>query len=120
MEHEPTERMQDRFELELKQAFERLPAPPGLKTRIMAARRERQAVRQHWFSLMWMRVAASLLIVAMVAGAIGWQYQRIQERRRGEEARQQVLTALRITGHALDLVQQHLSARNRADGDEER
>lgn len=120
MEHEPKEGMEDSFELELKQAFERLPAPPGLKTRIMAARRERQQVARHWHSLLWMRVAAMLLIAAIIGGAARWNYERIQERRRGEEARQQVLTALRITQHALQLVQQRLSARNRVNGEEER
>ena len=110
-------RMEDQFELELKEAFERQPAPPGLKTRIMAARRERQQVTRHSHSLLWMRLAASLLIVALIGGAVRWDYERIQESRRGEAARQQVLTALRITGHALELVQQRLSARNRGNGE---
>lgn len=112
--------MEDQFERELKEAFERRPAPPGLKTRIMAARRERQQIRRHSHSLLWMRLAATLLIVAIIGGAVRWDYERIQERRRGEAARQQVLTALRITGHALQLVQQRLSARNRGNGEEER
>jgi len=112
--------MEDQFERELKQALERRPAPPGLKTRIMAARRERRQETRHSHSLLWMRLAAALLIVAVIGGAVRWDYERIQERRRGEQARQQVLTALRITGHALELVQQRLSARNRGNGDEER
>ena len=112
--------MEDRFELELKEALERLPAPPGLKTRIMAARRERQQIKRHWHSLMWMRLAAALLIVAVIGGAFAWNHERIEERRRGEAARQQVMTALRITNHALELVQQRLTARNRGNGDEER
>ncbi len=112
--------MEDQFERELKQALERRPAPPGLKTRIMAARRERRQETLHSHSLLWMRLAATLLIVALIGGAVRWDYQRIQERRRGEQARQQVLTALRITSHALDLVQQRLSARNRGNGDEQR
>jgi hypothetical protein len=109
--------MEDQFELELKEAFERRPAPPGLKTRIMAARRERQQVKRRLHSLVWMRLAASLLIAVLIGGAVRWDYERIQERRRGEAARQQVLTALRITGHALELVQQRLSARNRGNGE---
>lgn len=108
---------EDEFERDLKQALERRPAPPGLKTRIMAARRERHAIKQRWHSLMWMRLAATLLIVVFIGGAIRWNYERIEERRRGEEARQQVMTALRITQHALDLVQQRLSARNRGNGE---
>lgn len=108
---------EDQFERELKDAFERRPAPPGLKTRIMAARRERRQQTQHSRSLLWMRMAASLLIVALIGGALRWDYQRIQERRRGEAARQQVLTALRITEHALELVQQRLSAQNHGNGE---
>lgn len=110
--------MEDRFELELKEALGRVPAPPGLKTRIMAARRERQQVKRWWHSLM--RLAAALLIVAVMGGAFAWNYERNEERRRGEAARQQVMTALRITNHALELVQQRLTARNRGNGDEER
>lgn len=112
--------IEDDFERELKQALERCPAPPGLKTRIMAARRERRDIKRHSHSLLWMRLATSLLIVALIGGAIRWDYERIQERRRGEAARQQVMTALRITGHALELVQQRLSARNHGNGEDER
>lgn len=111
MEHESF----DPLERELKQALERRPAPPGLKTRIMAARRERQQESRRWHSVLWMRVAASLLIVAILGGVVRWDYQRIQERRRGEEARQQVLTALRITSHALNQVHARLTAHDRGE-----
>lgn len=108
---------EDKFERELKQALERRPAPPGLKARILAARWERRKESRHSHSILWMRLAASLLIVALIGSAIRWNYQRIEERRRGEQARQQVYTALRVTAHALDLVQQRLSAHNNANGD---
>lgn len=108
---------EDQFEQELRQALERRPAPPGFKARIMAARRARRQDTRHSHSLVWMRLAASLLVVALVGGGVRWDYERIQQRRRGEEARQQVLTALRITGHALNLVQQRLSGHNSGNGD---
>jgi hypothetical protein len=39
----------------------------------------------------------------------------VEEKRRGEAAREEVMTALRITNHALDQIQARLAARNRAD-----
>lgn len=108
---------EDTFERELKQALERRPAPPGLKARILAARWERRKESRHSHSVVWMRLAASLLIVAIIGGAIRWNYQRIEERRRGELARQQVFTALRVTAHAINLVQERLSAHNNGNGD---
>ena len=109
MVHEPF----DDFELELRQALERRPAPPSLKRRIMAqraARTRQQTIRVP--SVLWQRLAASVVLVAALGGGLAWR-QHEEERRKGEEARQQVLTALRITSHALDHVQAQLSARNR-------
>ncbi len=105
------------LERELRQALVRRPAPPGLKARIMAGRRQRRLQSRHSHSILWMRLAASLLIAAVIAGAVRWDYERNLARRRGEQARQQVLPALPIPSHALDLVQQHLTARNRGNGD---
>jgi hypothetical protein len=65
---------------------------------------------------LWMKLAATLVIVVMLAGGgLEWRARKVEEQRRGEAARQQVLTALRITGHALDKVQARLSEH---DGDE--
>ncbi len=60
--------------------------------------------------LLWQRLAASIALAALLGGAVDWQWQRTEERRRGEEARRQVLTALRITNHALDQVSEHLAS----------
>lgn len=102
MEHEEL----DSFERELKQALERRPAPPSLKRRVM----ERRAQRRRPQSVIWMRLAATLLIVALLGGGLRWGLQEREERRQGEEARRQVMTALRITGHALDQVSTKLAA----------
>jgi hypothetical protein len=107
--HEPF----DEFELELKQALERRPAPVSLKRRLLAQRALRmrqQTVRIR--SVLWQRLAASIVLVAALGGGFAWR-QHQEEQRKGEEARQQVLTALRITSHALDHVQAQLAARNR-------
>jgi hypothetical protein len=109
VEHEPL----DDFELELKQALHRRPAPPGLKRRLLAQRAARlhtQAARGT--SVLWHRLAASIVLVAALGAGFAWR-QHEEERRKGEQARQQVLTALRITSHALDHVQAQLAARNR-------
>jgi hypothetical protein len=114
VEHEPF----DDFELELKQALQRRPAPPSLKRRLMAARvvRTRSQADRNSF-VPWQRLAASIVLIAALGGGFAWrqheQEQRNEEQRKGEEARQQVFTALRITNHALDHVETQLAARNR-------
>ncbi len=115
MEFEPM----DEFEQELHQALVRRPAPPTLKQRVMdeRARRMRQRMRLVPRMHSWMRIAASLLIVAILAGTAEWGIQRRQERRRGEEARRQVMIALRITGRELNQVQARLTTHNRATGE---
>lgn len=97
---------------ELKQALERRPAPRSLKARILAARAENHVRMRRERQAMWMRIAASLLIVAALAGAGDILHHRAADRRRGEEARREVFTALRITNHTLNRVQQKLAARD--------
>ena len=98
----------DEFERELAQALERRPAPPGLKRRIMA---RRQPVPRRP-AILWQRMAAGVVLAAMLGGGVLWRER--QERRRGEAAREQVLTALRIAGHALNDVNERLASRGRA------
>jgi hypothetical protein len=108
----------DEFERELRQALGRQPAPQDLKSKIMARRAQQpQLVRQprstprpHVFH--WQRMAASITVAAVLAGGLLWREQ--EQRRRGEEARDQVLTALRITGHALDHMHSQLTAHDHA------
>jgi hypothetical protein len=109
VEHEPF----DNFELELRQALERRPAPPGLKRKLLAqraARKRPDAV--HGSFVQWQRLAASLVLVAALGGGLTWRHHE-EEQRKGEEARQQVFTALRITSHALDHVQAQLADHDR-------
>jgi len=99
------------FERELRQAMQRRRAPLGLKQRVLArAREQRQAKRGR----MWMlqRVTASLALAAAIGGfAVYHQVEerRAAEERKGEEARQQVLTALRITNKTLTRVSDKLT-----------
>ncbi len=115
MEHETRigreNEREDEFEQELRQAFERRPAPPRLKRRIMDEVRRRHEERRHSRLVWWPRIAATFVLLAVVAGVAIWH--RAEVRRRGEEARQQVLTAFRITTHALNEMNSKLSTRDR-------
>jgi hypothetical protein len=98
----------DEFEQELKQALQRRPAPPSLKRKIIA---RRAASGGRGPAIPWMRLAAGVVLAAMLGGGMIWRQH--EERREGEAAREQVLTALRITGHALNEVNTRLAARGR-------
>ena len=97
------------FERELQTALARRPAPPHLKRRIMERRRQHagRSPRMIWME----RLAASLILAAVAGGAAFWRHQ--VEQRRGEEATQQVFTALRIANHALEQMNVQLAEHNR-------
>lgn len=103
----------DEFEKELQQVFERRPAPPSLKRKVMERRGFETTARRRHYWIAWQRVAAGLILAAMLGGLMEWQLQRAQDRRRGEEARRQVMTALRVTERALNEMNLRLAARNR-------
>ena len=105
----------DDFEKELEQALQRRPAPPSLKRRVMQRRGLQTVERRHHAWIVWQSVAAGLLVAAMLGGAVEWRMRKVEEKRQGEEARRQVMIALRITGHALNEVNARLTARNRGD-----
>lgn len=105
----------DDFEKELQQALQRRPAPPSLKGKVMERRGLLSIERRHSHWLVWQRVAAGLLIVAALGGAMQWKIRRDEERREGEEARRQVMIALRITGHALNEVNARLNRPHSGD-----
>ena len=101
------------FERELKQAMERRPAPPSLKRRILQKRSMLRTERAQSYTIWWQRLAASVLLVGVIAGGYSWR--QVEDRRKGEEAKQQVLTALRITNRALNDMNRRLAARNREE-----
>jgi hypothetical protein len=116
MEFEPG----NEFEQELRQALERRPTPPGLKRRLMEKRSRRHTERLQTYTMIWERLAAAILLAAVLAGGVAWRTHedRLEERARGEAARQQVLTALRITSHALNQMNMQLAA-HRRDGQDQ-
>ena len=101
----------DGFERELQQAFLRRPAPPSLKRKLMERRSRQNTERLHLRKLVWERLAACLVLAALVGGGFSW-HQR-EERRKGEAARQQVFTALRITNRALNQLRVQLAEHDR-------
>lgn len=103
----------DGFERQLRQALERRPAPPSLKRRLMEKRSALASQRRHTRVVWWERIAASIVLAGVIGGAAAWH--RVEQERKGEAARDQVLTALRITNHALNEVNQRLAARNRSE-----
>ena len=105
----------DEFERALEQAFLRRPAPPGLRQRILEQRKRRRSEQTRRRVIFWQRLAACLLLAVAIGGLVTWRH--TAEQRRGEAARQQVLTALRITSHALDQIHAQLAARDRETGE---
>jgi hypothetical protein len=61
----------------------------------------------------WHLLAASFVVAALLGGGLAWRH--AEEQRKGEEARRQVLTALRITNRALNQMNARLAARDRAN-----
>lgn len=99
------------FERELRQALGRRPAPPSLKRRILQRREARRTERLHFRTVWWQRLAASVLLAGVIAGGYGWR--QVEEQRKGEEVKRQVMTALRITNHALNDMNRRLAEHNR-------
>ncbi len=112
MDFEPKDDFErDQFERELKQAFERRPAPPSFKRKLIERRSRQRTERIHIRALLWQRLAASVLLVAALGGGFAWRYR--EQQRKGEAAREQVLTALRITTRALDQMKTQLAEHDR-------
>ena len=109
----------DEFERELRRSLERQPAPASLKRKVMEQRRQQRAQvrfsrtsaaqrsRMIWFE----RIAASLVVASVAGSAVAGHY--AIERRKGEEANQQVFTALRITNHAIQVMNRQLQERDK-------
>jgi hypothetical protein len=101
------------FEGMLRESMQRREAPLGLKQRVLARARERRRADQRpwWKVHLVQRVAASLVLASVVGGFAVYQQgeKRAAEQRKGEEAREQVMTAFRITSKTLGRVNERLS-----------
>jgi hypothetical protein len=108
----------DDFENELRDSLKREPAPASLKRKVMEGRQNRaqlhltrSSARQRSRMIWLERIAASLVLAGVAGGAMVGHY--AIERRKGEEAKQQVFTALRVTNHALEVMNAQLQERDR-------
>ena len=95
--------MNDDIEDQLRRALRPVDPEEGFADRVMARVRTEPAVasrwRQHRFLSFGAALAASVVLGVVLVHA--WQ---IQRERRGLEARQQLIEALRVTGEKLDIV----------------
>jgi hypothetical protein len=102
------------FERKLRMAMQHREAPLGMKQRVLARARERRQAQRGRF---WMlqRIAASALLAAVFGGFAVYRHneERVAEQKRGEEAREQVMTALRITSKTLGRVNERLMENGR-------
>jgi len=90
----------DDFERELRARMRRQWAPVGLKRAVMERRQREHAVHRQRQHMVWFeRLAASIVLAGVASGALVWR--NAEQRRKGEEAKQQVFIALRIANHAL-------------------
>ena len=104
------------FERKLRIAMQRREAPLGMKQRVLArARERRQAQHGRWWMLQ--RIAASALLAAVFGGFAVYRQveERSLERKKGQQTREQILTALRITDKTLDRVNERLTQGSRSN-----
>jgi hypothetical protein len=108
----------DDFENELCDSLKREPAPASLKRKVMEGRQNRaqlhltrSSARQRSRMIWLERIAASLVLAGVAGGAMVGHY--AIERRKGEEAKQQVFTALRVTNHAFEVMNAQLQEREK-------
>ena len=101
----------DEFEQQLHQALKRVPAPAGFKRRVIERRDAPRAARRGRV-MWWRRFALATAVLCMLAA--GWFWRGVQQRREGQEARRQVILALRITSRALTQMQSQLAAHNQS------
>jgi len=100
----------DNFERELREQLTARTAPEGFADRVMARMEERDAApeRRRWFRQPVWRWAAATALTAVVAAGGGTLYEH-QRQVQGEQARAQVLLALRITGTTLRDVERKIN-----------
>jgi hypothetical protein len=109
----------DDFERELRESLAHQPAPASLKRKVMERRRQdrarleiiRTAARKRSRMIWFERIAASLVVASVAASAVVGHF--AIERRKGEEAKQQVFIALRVTNHAFQVMNEQLEKRDR-------
>ena len=87
----------DRLEEQIRQALARVDAPSGFAGRVTAS-----AQRRRWWGREARGALAAGLVLLVVGGGAAWR------RHQGEVAREQVMTAMRITAVKLNRIQAHV------------
>lgn len=102
------------FERKLRMALQRREAPMGLKARVLAQSRARRRRFSEGGGWVVQRIAASAVLAAIASGIVVYRQMEVRaaERQKGEQARAQVMLALRITGRALDRVNERINDRS--------
>lgn len=112
MDHENEQELAE-FEQRLQMAMQRREAPMGLKARVLAESRARRGQRRFAEGGGWMlqRIAASAVLAAIASGIVVYHQMEVRsvERQKGEEAKAQVMLALRITNRALDRINDRIN-----------
>ena len=99
------------LEDDLKRALRRQSPPAGFADRVMQ-RIEQESTEterrtpDHRTRPVWWRAAAASVTLAAILG--GYATHRVAEHRRGEHAKEQVLTAMRIAGEKVRYAQQEV------------
>ncbi|MBL0156621.1 MAG: hypothetical protein IPP47_05895 [Bryobacterales bacterium] len=92
----------DPLENDFREALSREPAPDWFAERVMARVREQKPQPKQ--SLGWLRWAAAVAMVVVVIGGVRFDQVR-RERLAGEQAKQQLMLALQVTGSKLHMAQ---------------
>ena len=95
------------LENDLQRALRRQAPAPGFAERVMQRIESDQEVpRKNPRRPVWWRAAAASVTLAAILG--GYATHRVLEYRRGERAKEQVLTAMRIAGEKVRYAQQEV------------
>ena len=92
------------LENDLKRALRRQAPAPGFAARVMQRIEEQSAPKRR--QPVWWRAAAASVTLAAILG--GYATHKVVEHRRGERAKEQVLTAMRIAGEKVRYAQQEV------------
>jgi hypothetical protein len=98
------------LETELKNALKRQRPSAGFADRVAAAARRTATLDKHWqdkrgvYSMRRALAAAALLTIVLGS----WTVRTVAQRREGERARQEVMTAMRLTGEKLRDARAHV------------
>lgn len=104
---------------ELKHALRRVEPSPDFGARVLAKVEESSgwAKFRTWFAVPAARWAIATVLIVAVGGGAAWEHER-RERERGELAKQQVMTALRIAGAKVRTVQQKVEGIGATESEE--